>query len=53
MRLFHSATIFFAAIYVFVVWNFTWLITRLNNFYFFYFLCVCTVCVCGGGGGGG
>ena len=32
MRLFHSAT-FFAATYVFVVWNFARPITRLNNFY--------------------
>ena len=29
--LFHSATIFFAATYVFVVWNFTRLITRLKR----------------------
>ena len=31
-RLFHSVTIFFAATYVFVVWNFTRLITRLKIF---------------------
>ena len=32
-RLFLSATIYFAATYVFVVWNFTGLITRLKIFF--------------------
>ena len=36
--LFHSATIFFAATYVFVVWNFTRLITRLKRIFFCFFL---------------
>ena len=36
-RLFHTATFFFAATYVFVVWNFTRLITRLKRFFFFFF----------------
>ena len=35
-RLFHTATIF-AATYVFVVWNFTRLITRLKSFFFLFF----------------
>ena len=35
--LFHTAT-FFAATYVFVVWNFTRLITRVVFFFFFFFL---------------
>ena len=34
-RLFHTAT-FFAATYVFVVWNFTRLITSLKSFFFFF-----------------
>ena len=36
MRLFHSATIFFAAthVHVFVVWNFTRLVTRLERLFF-------------------
>ena len=42
-RLFHEATVsqcdhFFAATYVFIVWNFTRLITRLKRFFFFFFL---------------
>ena len=36
--LFHSATIFFASTNVFVVWNFTRLITRLKRFFLFCFL---------------
>ena len=52
MWLFHSATIFFAATYVFVVWNYTRLITRLKSFYFFYLLFF-FVCVLGWGWGGG
>ena len=52
MRLFHSATIF-AATYVFVVWNFTKLITMLKSFYLCLFFFTFLVCVCGGGGGGG
>ena len=34
--LFHSVTFFFAATYVFVVWNFTRLITRLKSFFLFF-----------------
>ena len=41
---------FFAATHVFVVWNFTRMITTLNFFYSFVFT---SVCVCVGGGGGG
>ena len=46
-RLFHKSTVsqcdhFFAAAYVFVVWNFTRIITRLKSFFvLFCFFCFC------------